>query len=183
MAGTNQTIQIEAVNQYWTPEVQSKVMEFIYAPMNNPDLLTAVTPLILGGFVMDLYFGKHKKESLGWNTSVGNAVLWVATGISMLMSHDLAQPELYAVYGLIGIGSVITFMDFFHIWPSTVAFLISSSAVVYTLAYTLVVIIKAGMGTGRNTLIAAGIFLVGINIVLKLIKGLETNQDDFKTNF
>lgn len=166
-----------SVTQFWGPEIKAKVLEFIYAPMNNPELMSTAMPLILGGVIMELYFGKHKKESLGWNTSVGNAVIWSATGISLLMANNLSQPELYAVYALIAVGGFVTFMDFFHIWPSSVAFIISSSAVVYTIAYTLLLVIKTQSVINRNTLIAAGIFFVGVNVFFKFVQSLETNED------
>jgi hypothetical protein len=178
--GANITFQ-EQVEQVWNPEVQQRIMDFAYAPMDHPDLLPTLMPLIMGGIIMELYFGKHKKESLGWNTSVGNAIIWMATGITLLMSETLSQPELYATYFLIGLGGFVTFMDFFHLWPSTVAFVISSSAVVYTLAYTLVLIVKTSEKLTNTTMIAAFLFFVGVNVAFKFIQSLETDNDGFTT--
>jgi uncharacterized membrane protein len=178
----NQSISVEPVGQFWNAEIHNIVLDFIRAPMENPDMLPSVLPLIMGAVIMELYFGKHKKESLGWNTSVGNAVIWMATGISLLMSETLTQPELYATYALIGLGGFVTFMDFFHIWPSTVAFVVSSSGLVYTLAYTLVLVIKTSSPMTRETLAAAAIFFVGLNVVFKLIQHMEDDSDGFATD-
>jgi hypothetical protein len=179
----NQTFQAEPVGEFWNPEIYSTVVDFLYAPLNNPEMISTALPLILGAVIMELYFGKHKKESLGWNTSVGNAVIWMATGFSLYMSETLTQPELYATYVLIALGGFVTFMDFFHIWPSTVAFFISSSGLVYTLAYTLVLVIKTKAPMTRETLYAAAIFFIGINAVFKAVQFTEDDTDGFTTNF
>ena len=166
------------IEQLITQEVLNRTEIFFRAPMQNQDLLPTVLPLVAGAVIMELYFGKHKQEKLGWNTSVGNAAIWMTTGISLLMTtSELSQPELNAVYALIGIGGFVTFMDFFHIWPSTVAFIVSSSAIVYSLAYTLVIIIKTGMAINQTTLTAAALFFIGINVIFKIVQSFEEDDD------
>lgn len=179
----NQTMSVEPVGEFWNPEIYSTVIDFVYAPMKNPEMLSTALPLILGAVIMELYFGKHKKESLGWNTSVGNAVVWMATGFSLYLSESLTQPELYATYALISLGVFVTLMDFFHIWPSTVAFFISSSGLVYTLAYTLVLVIKTRAPMTQDTLLAAAIFFTGINAVFEAVQFMEDDTDSITTNF
>ncbi|MBY6287003.1 hypothetical protein GLT90_00130 [Nanohaloarchaea archaeon H12] len=167
-----------ASNQVITQEVLNRTEYFFRVPFENQQILPTLLPLIAGAVIMELYFGKHKQEALGWNTSVGNAALWMTTGVSLLISESsLTQPELYAVYGLIGLGAVVTFLDFFHIWSSTVAFVVSSSAMVYTLAYTLVVTIKSGFPADQVTLKAAVLFFVSVNLIFKIIQGFETDED------
>ena len=172
-----------ATEQIITQEVLKRTEYFLRVPIDNQEMLPTLLPLMAGAVIMELYFGKHKQESLGWNTSVGNAAIWMTTGISLLMTETgLSQPELYAVYTLIGLGAFVTFMDFFHIWSSTVAFVISSSAMVYTLGYTLVVIVKAGFPVNQVTLKAAALFFIGINLAFKVIQALESD-DDSSMNF
>ncbi|WP_414838212.1 hypothetical protein ACK3SF_02320 [Candidatus Nanosalina sp. VS9-1] len=171
------------IASFINPEIVERVLVFIKTPVQNTEILPNVLPLILGLIVMELYFGKHKKESLGWNTAEGNAIIWLSTGLSLYFTPALGQMETYAVYALIGIGFFVAYMDFFHKWPSTVAFVISSSALVYTLAYTLVIVIKAPLPMNMVTYQAAGIFFVGVNILFKFIQGLETDSDPFGTDF
>lgn len=164
------------------PEIVSRLTTFVTAPVENPDILPNVMPLILGAVIMELYFGKHKRESLGWNTAVGNAILWISTGISLYMTESLGEIQLYLVYGLIGLGFFVVYMDFFHKWPSTVAFVVSSSAMVYTLAYTLVIVVKTGLPMDILTYQSAAIFFVGINTLFFIVKAFETNTDSFGTD-
>jgi hypothetical protein len=166
-----------------TQEVINRTEFFARVPLDNQQMLPTLLPLIAGAVVMELYFGKHKQESLGWNTSVGNAAIWMTTGISLLLTETgLSQPELQATYALIAVGAFVTFMDFFHLWPSSVAFIVSSSAMVYTLAYTLVVVVKSSMVVNQTTLKAAALFFIGINLAFKIIQFLESD-DDSSMNF
>lgn len=163
------------------PLLIERVMIFVREPIDNPEILPNVLPLVMGLVVMELYFGKHKKESLGWNTAVGNAVLWISTGISLYMTASLGEIQQYLVYGLIGIGFFVLYMDFFHKWPSTVAFVVSSAATIYTIAYILVIIVKTGMPMDMITYQASTVVFVGVVVFFSFIQGLEKDADRFGT--
>lgn len=151
--------------------------EFVYAPVRHPELLPSLLPLIVGAVVIELYFGKYKSESLGWNTAVGNAIIWTTTGATLLLTSNLDGMEKQAAYLLIGVGAAVGYMDFFHKWPDWVAFLVSSSGIVYSLAYVIVVMIKTGIPLTNNAIKAAAIFFVGVNVVFRFIKAFETPRD------
>ncbi|MFB6209852.1 MAG: hypothetical protein ABEJ56_07000 [Candidatus Nanohaloarchaea archaeon] len=163
--------------------LQARLEEFAFAPLKQPELLPTVLPLILGAIVIELYFGKHSQEELGWNTAVGNAIIWTTTGVTLLITTELSELERYVSYSLIGIGGLVAYMDFYHKWSSSIAFIVSSSGIVYSLAYIAVIVIKTGMPLDRTTAKAAIAFFIGVNILFKLVKGLETPaRDDFDLN-
>lgn len=163
---------------YYNSQTLSDIMEqFVRAPIENPELLPSILPIVAGAIVIELYFGKHKQESLGWNTSVGNAIIWVTTGLNLYMTETLTQPEFYATAGLVGLGLVVGYMDFFHKWSSTVAFLLSSSGIVYTLAYILVIVVKTDLTLDQHTLKAGAVFFVVTNVAFRVLQGFETDQD------
>jgi hypothetical protein len=157
--------------------VRSVIETFIYTPLEQPELLPTVLPLVFGAVVIELYFGKYTQEELGWNTSVGNAVIWATTGITLLMTTSMTQQERYAAYGLIAVGAFVGYMDFNHKWSDSVAFIVSSSGIVYTLAYIAVIMIKTSMPVNATTMKGAAIFLVGVNVVFKVIQSMETSRD------
>jgi hypothetical protein len=158
--------------------LQEVVLEFILAPMRYPEILPTVLPIIVGAVVIELYFGKHTNEDLGWNTSVGNAIVWVTTGSVMYLTTDLGTQEKYVTFGLIALGIGLSYLNFFHKWSSTVAFLASSSGIVYTLTYIFVVFVKTDMQLNNTVLKGAGIFLIGVIAAFKIIKMFETPADD-----
>jgi hypothetical protein len=163
--------------------VEEAIKTFIFTPMRQPELLPTVLPLVLGAVVIELYFGKYTQEELGWNTSVGNAVIWATTGVTLLMTTEMTQNERFAAYGLIAVGGFIGYMDFYHKWSDTVAFVVSSSGIVYTLAYISVIMIKTSMPVNQTTVKAAAVFLVGVNVVFKVVQSLETSRDQTGVDF
>lgn len=162
--------------------IKETVKLFLRAPIDYPELLPTVLPLIVGITVIELYFGKYTKEELGWNTSVGNSVIWATTGLTLLMTTDMTSQEKYAAYGLVGIGGLIGYLNFYHKWSDTVAFLVSSAGIVYSLAYIAVVIIKTPLPVNQATIKAAAVFVVGINILFKIIQQFETPKDTYSFN-
>ena len=65
---------------YWTEifpnEVVSRFIELLLAPANNIDMIWMVIPLLVSTFLMTIYFGKYRKEELGWNTAFGKNGNW-----------------------------------------------------------------------------------------------------------
>ena len=158
--------------------LQEVIIEFVLGPMRYPEILPTVIPIIVGAVVIELYFGKHTNEDLGWNTSVGNAIVWVTTGLVMYLTTDLGTQETYATIGLICLGLGVAYLNFFHKWSSTIAFLASSSGIVYTLTYIFVVFVKTDMALNNTVLKGAGIFLVGVITVFHIIQMFETPAND-----
>lgn len=167
------------VEQILQEEVISTAISIFSAPIQHSDIVPTVLPLILGGLIVELYLGKYKKEDLGWNTAVGNAVVWFATGISLLVTESLEGLEVQATFFLILLGLFVGFMDFFHIWPERIAFLVSSSGLVYTIAYAIVVMIKTDIEVNNATLLGAGVFIAAIQVVFLFLKFIEQPRDSF----
>lgn len=161
--------------------IPETMQQLALAPFNNPEILPSLLPIILGAIVIELYFGKHERESLGWNTSVGNSVIWVATGINLLISGAIKSSlERYVSYFLIATGVFIGYMDFFHKWSPQVAFRISSADIIYPLAYVAVVIVRTRIPVNDTTIKAAGAFIVTAFIGFRILRMLETpTRDDF----
>jgi hypothetical protein len=157
--------------------VRGTIETLVLTPFRQPEILPTVLPLIFGALIIELYFGKYETEELGWNSSVANAVIWTTTGITLLLTTSMTQQERFAAYILIGIGALVGYMNFYHKWPDTVAFIVSSSGLVYTLAYISVIVIKTSTPINRVTLEAAAIFFIAVNVLFKLIQGFETPRD------
>lgn len=162
---------LERLLDFSDPRIWERSMEIARAPMDSPELLPSVLPLILGAVIIELYFGKHEKEVLGWNTSVGNAVIWVSTGLNLVITGVLDTGVERAVSYLILLsGSFTAYMDFFHKWSAAAAFRASSPDIIYPLAYVTVVVVKTDMPITLATLKAAAGFVIGITAVFAVVK-------------
>lgn len=149
----------------------------VLTPLNRPDLLPSLLPIILGAVVVELYFGKYTSEELGWNTSLGNAVIWVATGGTLLLNGAMETIESYAAYFLIAAGGLVGYLNFFHKWSSEMAFFFSSHGLVYSIAYITVVYVRRDIPINSTSLKAAAVFIIGVNIVFKFLQQMETSRD------
>ncbi|MFB6174569.1 MAG: hypothetical protein ABEJ87_01165 [Candidatus Nanohalobium sp.] len=167
------------LDKYFGKEVMNGVYQIVTAPLSHPDMIPTLLPLILGGVVLELYFGKYTEENLGWNSSVSNSVIWISTGITLILTANLTTIWGKGVsYFLIGLGLFTGYMNFFHKWNPTVAFIASSSGVVYSIAYVSVVMIKSGMPLNQTTIQSAALALIGIGICFHLIKFIEPSKKD-----
>jgi len=165
---------------FGTIAVEEVLYRLVLAPVEHPELLPSLLPLIFGAVIIELYFGKHTTEELGWNSSVGNAAIWATTGINLIITSSLGAKERFASYFLVGVGGLIGYMNFYHKWSDSIAFIISSSGLVYSMAYVTVVVVKTSLPVNDTVLKASVIFIIGTNVVFKLIQGFEKPaQDNF----
>ncbi|MBD3354899.1 hypothetical protein GF361_02850, partial [Candidatus Woesearchaeota archaeon] len=70
----NATAKAAASNATITDLTISRFMELVTAPYHHSELLWITIPLVAALILMDIYFGRYKKEELGWNTAVGNTL-------------------------------------------------------------------------------------------------------------
>ncbi len=164
------------ITQIYPPEYV--VRELLAAPFKYGYIVPNILPIVAGLLVMEFYFGKHKHESLGWNTAVGNSLIWAATGLSLIyINESLTATEYWLTLGLVAAGGTILYMDFYHLWPRNIAFRISSSSTVYLIAYVTVVLIESPLPVNQSTLTGSAVFVIGALTVLKIGKSFMTPVD------
>jgi hypothetical protein len=153
------------------------------APIQHTEILPSLLPIILGAIVIELYFGKYSKERLGWNSSVSNSIIWLATGLNLYFTETFSTTlEKNATFLLIGMGGFVGAMDFFHVWPKNLAFLASAPTVVYLLAYVTVVAVKTPIPVNEVTIQGAIIFSVCAFVGFEALKFIEPSSDKFQLN-
>lgn len=164
--------------------VKERFIEILLAPLNYPEIIPSLLPLALGAIVLELYFGKYEHESLGWNTSVGNAVIWISTGVNLIITGGLAEAERLVAYGLIAVGGLMGYMNFFHKWGENLAFRASSAGIIYTAGYVTVIAAGTNMPVNETTFKAGGAFVLAALVVFHIIQRFETPaRDDFQVSF
>jgi len=118
-------------------EMLNAFLEIAKAPFKDLSALWMLIPLFLIWFVLEVYFGFHKKEQLGWNTSLGNgiAIFWITVE---LMRHlfkanfeYFALGKFFIVLLLLVYAIFICYISFKHVFNSKTTYAISSPSVVY----------------------------------------------------
>ena len=111
--------------------------EIFSAPLKDPSIWWLLAPIVLFWLVIEIYFGRHKKEKLGWNTALGNGLnmFWIVIiSLKALFEQELSLASLDKMVFVIFIAlySVfIIFVSFTHRLKEKVFFLVSSPTAVY----------------------------------------------------
>jgi len=196
---TNQTgIGLEdQLGNFWG-DLFARFMEIVLAPYNHNDMLWIITPMLITIVMMELYFGRYRKEELGWNSAVANSMVLIFVSVDVLrrMYGDdgfisFITQELFAsidmpvktviALSLMLYGVLLLFFNFFHIFPKKFAFFISSSLPVNFIAYMVIVIIYSDLPIletdGYLTLIASFVFLSILYVFFTFIQLLEPKEE------
>ncbi len=157
--------------------VMQRFWQLVYFPAEHPEFLPSLIPIFLGLLVIELYFGKYTFEELGWNSAVSNAVLLLATGLTLIIRLNLMSAPSGAryvvAYAILVIGSVILVLNFYHLWAPTLAFSVSSGFVVYTAVYVAIAWVYEGLPVDINTGAAAVLLAVSFYVFFTVIQQLE----------
>ncbi|MBU0461022.1 MAG: hypothetical protein KJ574_00390 [Nanoarchaeota archaeon] len=178
-------ISFQEKAHFYFPIIKERAMALIMAPQENPDMLWIVFPLAVSLFFMTLYFGRYKREELGWNTAFGNslALLFVAVDLFREIAKDTTHLKLLE-QGIISsrllvpallflLAAFLLLSNFFHILPKIFAFFISSALPINLLAYVGIVVVYTGFPFDRITLAAALMLFLIMMILLSIIKIFE----------
>ncbi len=172
--------------QHILPVLWERFSEIVSAPFRTPDMLWITLPLLITLFMMEVYFGRYRKEQLGWNTVVGNNLVLVFVSLDLLRrlygtSGIAAIPEVFALHhgrtiiavavGLSGL--LILYYDFFHLLPKRFAFTISSSLAVNLTAYLAIVLIYTSMAIDWYTLFAGLLLFAAAAAFFALVRRIE----------
>ena len=62
----------------WT-NILDGFKEIFSSPFKDITVFWLLAPIILFWLILEIYFGTHKEEKLGWNTALGNglSIFWV----------------------------------------------------------------------------------------------------------
>lgn len=155
------------------------------APLADPHLLWAATPLLIATLFMTLYFGKYSKEELGWNTAFGNTMVFLFVSLDIVQRMYFSQgtgsweaissdPFYFPIaFGLMGAAGALMLITYYHLLPKKVAFFLFSAPPVNVSVYVLMTVIYSNVAADFVTLAAGFLLFVIIFIVLRGIQCLE----------
>jgi membrane protease YdiL (CAAX protease family) len=142
------------------------------APFTTPGMIWIVTPLLISMTLMQLYYGRHRTEELGWNSAFGNSValIFVSVNLSQVLYNrfgfsfiNLLNPPSPKIWVIIGIGLVSLvqlLVNYFHAIPKKIAFFINSSIPTNITAYIAIVLVYTDIALSFATMIASITLLI-----------------------
>ncbi|MBI2134557.1 hypothetical protein HYU09_01070 [Candidatus Woesearchaeota archaeon] len=121
-------------------EILNGFSEILSSFAKDPSIWWLLAPILLFWLIIEVYFGRYKKEKLGWNTALGNglSMFWIVV-ISLKSLFDEAL-GLFSIDKLIFVVFIaiysifIIFVSFTHKLKENIFFLVSSPTVIYYLS-------------------------------------------------
>ena len=156
-------------------EILKRCWEILTAPVADPSMLWVALPLFLTMVLMEIYYARHKKEELGWNTAFANALVLIFVGFNLmrvlfekgLLAFNL---KLAVVILMMVFAVVLAFLDFYHLIPRFIAFEISSKLPLNYLAYVVSVYVYTDLAFDWISVVAALLLFVLLVVSIKIIK-------------
>ncbi|MBS3171964.1 hypothetical protein J4438_00060 [Candidatus Woesearchaeota archaeon] len=150
----------------------------VQEPLKNEELIWALIPIIVTLILIEIYFGRYRREELGWNTAFGNSLILIFVSADLIKysirTNILGTDPIKTgiIVGLITVGFIITFVDFFHMMPREWAFAISSKLPTSFLAIISMLFIYIDIPIDYITATALFLLLLNMYIVLIIIHHL-----------
>lgn len=144
------------------PEVLSRFFVFVAAPFIYPGIWWLLIHLILTFVLFEFYFERHAKEDLGWTAALANSVVMIFVSMELLRSiyghkdnpfqvfvnvigdylslglnDQMIIVSLILILGVAGIATAV--INYYHLLPRSISFIISGHKTVNLLAYFLIV--------------------------------------------
>ncbi|MFB6189976.1 MAG: hypothetical protein ABEJ91_00185 [Candidatus Nanohaloarchaea archaeon] len=140
------------------------LVEYFLAPFNYPSAVPELIPLILGVFILEVYFEKTNAQRLERADPIGNALLWLTTGLALVLEYNASGREMLVVYFLIIMGSGVLLVEFLEEWRERFRFFHSFITPIYSIAYLSVILVATPLEINSRSIEAALVFM-GIDVV------------------
>lgn len=165
-----------------------RLLELVFAPLQNQEMLWAAVPLLIATIFITLYFGRYKKEELGWNTAFGNTMVFLFVAISLIRQmyyldgagswDNVTSNGFYFLLsgGLVFAGVFLMLVTYFHLLPKKLAFFLFSAPPINVSVYVVMSAVYAKVQLDAYTVMAGFLMLIGIVVFAKLLQlliGLE----------
>lgn len=147
------------------PELLSRLFVFVAAPVLYPEMWWLLIHLALTFFLFEFYFERHHAENLGWTAALANSVVMIFISMELLRSiyghydspfvvlwtvaqdyftlgffaDQMIMVSLILFLGIAGVATAV--INYFHLLPSRLAFIVSGHKTVNLLAYFLIVVV------------------------------------------
>lgn len=146
------------------PEVLTRFFAFIAAPFVYPLMWWLLIHLILTFTLFEFYFERHEDEDLGWTAALANSVVMIFVSAELLrelyghggtpfsvfmdvvrdylalglFNEQMIIVSLIFFLGVMGITTAV--INYYHLLPRSISFVVSGHKTVNLLAYFLIVV-------------------------------------------
>lgn len=171
---------IEEINIIW-----ERALEIAKEPLLSKDMLWILLPLLATLLLIELYFGRYKREELGWNSALGNSLVLFFVGMNLfswLQRNDLLYFAVFSEVALAKsiIAAVVTLesilliaLNFFHATPKKIAFSLSSVLLLNFIGVISIILVYSSIDISTLTFLASVALFVLLCFFFKSLQLLE----------
>lgn len=164
--------------------VWDRALDIIAQPSAHKDMLIVLLPLLATLLVMQIYFSRYRKEELGWGSALGNSIVLIFVGTSLITylirnslfyftaktPVSLIKTIIVFVVMLEGVTLAIT--NFFHATSKKIAYLLSSVLFLNFIAIISVIIVYSDVPLDFITLLSSILIFFILCLFFKIIQML-----------
>jgi hypothetical protein len=166
-------------------QIWERFLELVAAPANEPEMLWFAIPLVFATLMMTLYFGRYRKEELGWSTAFENTMIFLFISFDLVRRmynsttpgswDNILGNSLYLpiTAGLALVSIVSMFFVYYHLLPKRIAYVLFSKLPINIGIYVVMTIVYVGVAADWIT-VGAGILLFAA--VWMVIRGIQLLQ-------
>lgn len=184
-----------------------RLWELVLAPFREQEMLWIIFPLLFTLLVMEFYYDRHRDEELGWGAAIANSLVLIFISIDLLKtSYDYATPwtviknlaltifgdetllipvQVFILIAFIFLlGMILTIINYYHLMPRKMAYVISGHPPVNFLAYFAIIIVYSArtphaIPFDLPTLTAAALlFIIILAVVFSIRRFLSGRRND-----
>jgi len=140
--------------------------------------------MIISMLLMSFYFGRYKKEELGWNTAFGNSMVLIFASVDMLRKQHSSgalfdfNSHTVLVIAIIIEGLFLTFFTFFHLIPKGWAFSIASGVTINIVVIFALILIYGKIPLDGITAIASLVLSLVVVSAIRIVQIMEPEALD-----
>lgn len=199
----NQTVTIQTQNWFvgvfttFLPDVAFRFWKLIASPFIHSEMQWIIIPLLLTFVLAEFYYFRHPDEELGWSAALINSLVLVFVAIDMIKTVFVGQTpwqvlnlfinalktgENFSLFLVIifigGLGLALAVINYFHLIPRKIAYLLSSHAPINFIAYFAIVQVYTRKANDPLPLDAATV-IAAVFLFTLLVGGLFVAQRMF----
>jgi len=163
---------IQFLEMFWN-DLFHTFIEFLYAPIIFREMLWILLPVALAILLMELYFRRYPRESIGHHKSLENAIFLLFISFDLIRfiftNSAVTLVKVYICIFFTLFATIIALMDFFHQLSISVIFKTSSKFIVAFFSYIVIILMYSDLLNNTSILHIISVVLAIILLFFTLI--------------
>ncbi len=180
-----QEVAYPAAAAYVQDYLYPRFLEMVRVPLDQKEVIWALAPLVITLLLIQMYFGRHRHEELGWESAYGNSIVLIFVTVD-LMRHIISRYGYEAIlvvggeafYKSVIVGGVLLvaislfFIDFFHSISKRISFFLSSTLVIVFFAFLATISVYSHIPFDRHTAVTVVLLFVVLYLFFKIFRSI-----------